>query len=136
MTAPKKLKKKASTQQDSMKSKNSEIAKPLSVNKELKKKAVKDASSSQNKVSKSTYAEMITTAIKELKEERGSSRQAIMKHMTSTSKVVPKTFLVNKTIKKMMEEGRIIPGAPAGKRGSGSFKLKIATSSNCMKSSW
>ena len=53
MTFPKKLKKKASTQQDSMKSKNSEIVKPSSVNKDLKKKAMKDASSSQNKVSKS-----------------------------------------------------------------------------------
>ena len=91
----------------------------------LKKKPMKDASSSQNKVSKSTYAARITTAIMELKEKRGSSRQAIMKHMASTSKVVPKTFLVNKTIKKMIEDGRIIPGAPAGKSGSGCFKIAV-----------
>ena len=63
---------------------------------------------------------MINKAIMELKEKRGSSRQAIMKHMSSNSKVVPKTFL-----KKMIEEGVTIPGAKAGQSGSGCFKMAV-----------
>ena len=99
----------------------------MPTNKELKKKTTKSTATciSRNKPDKPTYAEMIKTAIMELKEKRGSSRQAIMKHMSSNSKVVPKTFLVNKTIKKMIEEGVIIPGAKAGQSVSGCFKMAV-----------
>merc|ERR1712224_139356 len=110
---------KASVQPDSKKVNKAKNAKPMPTNKEVKKKAMKSTATctSRNKPDKPTYKEMIITAIKELKEKRGSSRQAIMKHMASTSKVVPKAFLVSKTIKKMIEKGTIVPGAPAGKSG-------------------
>ena len=34
-----------------------------------------------------TYAAMVTTAIQELKEKKGSSRQSIMKHLQGSMKV-------------------------------------------------
>ena len=117
----------------SIKGSKSKIAKPMPTNKEHKKKAMKSTATciARNEQDKPTYEEMISTAIMELKEKRGSSRYAIMKHMTTTSKVVPKAFLVNKTIKKMIGKGTIVPGAKAGKSGSGCFKLVLATRSNC-----
>ena len=128
MTFPKKHKqvnKKASMQPKSIRVKKSKNANPTSTNKEVKKKAMKSTATSisTNKVNKPTYADMINKAIMELKEKRSSSRQAIMKHMATTSKVAPKAFLVNKTIKKMIEKGSIVPGAKAGQSGSGCFKL-------------
>ena len=119
------INKKASMQPDSIKKDKAKNAKPMPTNKELKKKTTKSTATciSRNKPNKPTYAEMIKTAIMELKEKRGSSRQAIMKHMATTSKVAPKAFLVNKTIKKMIEKGSIVPGAKAGQSGSGCFKL-------------
>merc|ERR1711970_1134979 len=72
-----------------------------------------------------TYANMITTSIMEMKEKNGSSRQAILKHIVSTYKIVPNTVMVNKAIKKMMEDGKLVAGAQAGRSGSGSFKVSI-----------
>merc|ERR1711970_772369 len=72
-----------------------------------------------------TYANMITTSIIEMKEKKGSSRQAILKHIASTYKIVPNTVMVNKAIKKMMEDGKLVAGAQAGRSGSGSFKVSI-----------
>ena len=117
----------------SIKGSKSKNAKPMRTKKELKKKAIKSTATciARNEQGKPTYEEMISTAIMELKEKRGSSRQAIMKHMASNSKVVPKAFLVSKTIKKMIEKGTIVPGAPAGKSGAGCFKLVLATRSHC-----
>ena len=127
------INKKASMQPDSIKVNKAKNTKPMTNNKELKKKAMTSTATctSRNEPDKPTYKEMIITAIRELKEKRGSSRQAIMKHMASTSKVVPKAFLVIKTIKKMIEKGTIVPGAPAGKSGAGCFKLVLATRSHC-----
>ena len=127
------IKKKASMQPDSIKVNKAKNAKPMPTNKKVKKKAMESTATctSRNEPDKPTYKEMIITAIRELKEKRGSSRQAIMKHMASTSKVVPKAFLVIKTIKKMIEKGTIVPGAPAGKSGAGCFKLVLATRSHC-----
>merc|ERR1711970_78284 len=72
-----------------------------------------------------TYANMITTSIMEMKEKNGSSRQAILKHIVSTYKIVPNSVMVNKAIKKMMEDGKLVAGAQAGRSGSGSFKVSI-----------
>merc|ERR1712000_785061 len=55
----------------------------------------------------------------------GSSRQAILKHIASTYKIVPNSVMVNKVIKKMVEDGKLVAGAQAGKSGSGSFKVSI-----------
>merc|ERR1712002_1302058 len=72
---------------------------------------------------KSTYATMIIEAIQELKQKKGSSRQAIIKHISGKSNTVPIALLITKTLKKMIEDGKLVPGAQAGKSGSGSFKL-------------
>merc|ERR1711955_97169 len=72
---------------------------------------------------KSTYATMITEAIQELKKKKGSSRQAIIKQISGKSNTIPNALLITKTLKKMIEDGRLVPGAQAGKSGSGSFKL-------------
>merc|ERR1719209_969459 len=72
-----------------------------------------------------TYARMITMSIIEMKEKKGSSRQAILKHIASKYKIVPNSAMVNKAIKKMVEDGKLVAGAQAGKSGSGSFKVSI-----------
>merc|ERR1711887_298790 len=90
------------------------------------KKVVKAGSSSAKKsiaVKKPTYSAMITQAITEMNQKKGSSRAAILKHIARASNTVPNTLLVNKTIKKMVEEGTLVHGAQAGKTGSGSFKV-------------
>merc|ERR1719481_1452463 len=37
--------------------------------------------------------------------------------------IVPNPVLLNKILKKMSDEGKVVPGADAGKSGSGCFKL-------------
>ena len=66
---------------------------------------------------------MITQAIIEMKQKKGSSRPAILKHIAEATNTVPNALLVKKTVKKMVEEGILVPGAEAGKSGSGSFKV-------------
>merc|ERR1719209_1223334 len=72
---------------------------------------------------KPSYVAMITQAIIELKQKKGSSRPAIMKHIAGATNTVPNALLVKKTVKKMVESGTLVPGAQAGKTGSGSFKV-------------
>merc|ERR1712168_1164767 len=95
-----------------------------------KTKKVTVASSKSAKSStaskKPTYTAMITQAITEMKQTKGSSRVAIMKHIASATNSVPNALLVKKTMKKMVEEGVLVPGAQAGKSGSGSFKVSPA----------
>merc|ERR1712098_955593 len=67
-----------------------------------------------------SYRTMITNALHATKERKGLSRPAIMKYMVSAS-IVPNP--VNKMLKKMSDEGKVVPGADAGKSGSGCFKL-------------
>merc|ERR1711892_225218 len=71
-----------------------------------------------------TYAAMVTTAIQELKEKKGSSRQSIMKHLQGSMKV-DNPLMVNKTIKKMITDGKLVAGARAGETGSGCFKVSV-----------
>merc|ERR1719186_420498 len=66
---------------------------------------------------------MITQAITEMKQKKGSSRVAILKHIAGVTNSVPNAVLVKKTVKKMVEEGILVPGAQAGKSGSGSYKV-------------
>merc|ERR1711942_382669 len=72
---------------------------------------------------KSSYTSMITEAIQDLKQKKGSSRQAIIKHITGTSNVVPNALVITKTIKEMIEDGKLVPAAQAGHSGAGSFKI-------------
>merc|ERR1712240_260773 len=69
-----------------------------------------------------SYRSLITKALQASKERKGLSRPAIMKYMVGAS-VAPNTLLLNKMIKKMSEEGKVVPGAAAGKSGAGCFKL-------------
>merc|ERR1712083_358339 len=75
---------------------------------------------------KPSYVAMITQAIIELKQKKGSSRAAIMKHIAGATNTVPNALQVKKIVKKMVEEGTLVPGAEAGKTGSGSFKVSPA----------
>jgi len=86
-----------------------------------KKKTVK------SKTDKPTYAAMVTKAILELKEKKGSSRQSIMKYLQGNYKVdaASATLLMNKALKKMTTDGRLVAGAQAGKSGAGCYKVSM-----------
>merc|ERR1712240_511771 len=91
-------------------------------------KSKKVASSKKTKAMATTsnpsYRTMITKALHATKERKGLSRPAIMKYMVGAS-IVPNTGLLNKMLKKMSDEGKVVPGAEAGKSGAGCFKLSI-----------
>jgi len=95
-------------------------AKPVQAKKAITASGAMERSS---KVAKMTYATMITKSLIEMKEKKGSSRQAIMKHLVSAYNVAPNTLMLNRVLKKMVEEGKLVAGAQAGKSGSGSFKV-------------
>merc|ERR1712025_312544 len=82
---------------------------------------------------KTSYATMIIKAIQELKQKKGSSRQAIMKQIAGKENTIPNTLMITKTLKKMIEEGRLVPGAQAGRSGAGSFKLALQEKSRIAK---
>merc|ERR1711872_987004 len=69
-----------------------------------------------------SYRTMITNALHATKERKGLSRPAIMKYVVGAS-IVPNPVLLNKMLKKMSDEGKVVPGADAGKSGAGCFKL-------------
>eukprot|EP00090_Calanus_glacialis_P000427 TRINITY_DN10253_c0_g1_i8.p1 TRINITY_DN10253_c0_g1~~TRINITY_DN10253_c0_g1_i8.p1 ORF type:complete len:226 (+),score=105.18 TRINITY_DN10253_c0_g1_i8:57-734(+) len=98
------------------------------------KKAVAAATKGKKKVSisagkakneKPTYSAMVTKAILELKEKKGSSRQSIMKYLQGNYKVEAASapLLMNKALKKMTTDGRLMAGAQAGKTGAGCYKV-------------
>merc|ERR1719290_969136 len=72
-----------------------------------------------------TMREMVVDAIVTHKERLGSSLSAIKNHLSSKYKidVDQKAGALNRMLKKMREEGVLVPGAPAGRKGSGCFKL-------------
>merc|ERR1712055_1137766 len=74
---------------------------------------------------KPLYREMVVDAIVTQKERLGSSLSAIKNHLSSKYKidVNQKAGALNRVMKKMREEGVLVPGAPAGRKGSGCFKL-------------
>merc|ERR1712018_175828 len=71
------------------------------------------------------YASMITAAIKGLKDEKGSSRQAILKYVVANNKVdaAKAGVRVKLALRKMVAAKKIVAAAAAGKKGAGSFKL-------------
>merc|ERR1712058_155430 len=75
--------------------------------------------------SKVTYAEMITKAILEQKERRGSSLTAIKKYVLGKYPVdVQKApRLVLRALRKLEKDGRVIAGAKDGQKGSGCYKI-------------
>merc|ERR1719357_713650 len=74
---------------------------------------------------KPLYREMVVDAIVTQKERLGSSLSAIKNHLSSKYKidVNQKAGALNRVLKKMREAGVLVPGAPAGRKGSGCFKL-------------
>merc|ERR1719270_3363438 len=74
-----------------------------------------------------TMREMVVDAIVTQKERLGSSLSAIKNHLSSNYKfdVDQKAGALNRVLKKMREEGVLVPGAPAGRKGSGCFKLSV-----------
>ena len=72
-----------------------------------------------------TYAVMITAAIKNLKERGGSSRQAILKYITSNYKVDPAKAgtQVRLALKRSINSGKLKQVKGAG--ASGSFRLPV-----------
>merc|ERR1711973_792804 len=69
--------------------------------------------------------EMVVDAIVTQKERLGSSLSAIKNHLSSEYKidVNQKAGALNRVLKKMREGGVLVPGASAGRKGSGCFKL-------------
>merc|ERR1712013_431234 len=68
---------------------------------------------------------MVVDAIVTQKERLGSSLSAIKNHLSSKYKidVNQKAGALNRVLKKMREGGVLVPGASAGRKGSGCFKL-------------
>merc|ERR1711990_494143 len=72
-----------------------------------------------------TFAVMIAAAIAELKERKGSSRQAIEKYIAANYKVGPKyTGPMKQALKKGVEKGTLVQTKGVG--ASGSFKIAKA----------
>ena len=90
-----------------------------------KKTAVKKAGGAGG-VKVPTTSALVTAAIQELKERKGSSAAAIKKFVAQKSgRELTAAFnsTVNKNLAKMMKAGQLISGAPAGRKGAGCFKL-------------
>merc|ERR1711881_330808 len=73
------------------------------------------------------YANMITAAIKGLKDKKGSSRQAILKYVVANNKVdaTKAAVRVKLALRKMVVAKKVVAAAAAGKKGAGSFKLPV-----------
>merc|ERR1712083_78841 len=71
------------------------------------------------------YANMITAAIKGLKDKKGSSRQAILKFVVANNKVdaTKAAVRVKLALRKMVVAKKVVAAAAAGKKGAGFFKL-------------
>merc|ERR1711972_808493 len=89
------------------------------------KKNSKGAVPNKGGVSIKPLREMVVDAIVTQKERLGSSLSAIKNHLSSKYKVDvnQKAGALNRVLKKMREGGALVPGASAGRKGSGCFKL-------------
>ena len=101
----------------------------------MKAGAIKKSATKRSKVKKTggaggakipTTGALVTAAIQELKEKKGSSAAAIKRFVAQKSgRELTAAFnsTVNKNLAKMMKAGQLISGAPAGRKGAGCFKL-------------
>merc|ERR1711936_727924 len=71
------------------------------------------------------FKDMVIDAITTQKERSGSSLAAIKNHLASKYKVdvAKKSGILNRQLKKMGDEGVLVPGAQPGRKGAGCFKL-------------
>merc|ERR1712055_666302 len=83
------------------------------------------AKAKDNSSGKPKYKEMVMDAIITQKERSGSSLGAIKNHLGSKYKVdvAKKAGILNSVLKKMREEGVLVPGAQPGRKGAGCFKV-------------
>ncbi|CAK9799968.1 Histone H1.1 [Anthophora plagiata] len=99
------------------------------------KKAAKSKSKSQrSKASHPPTSEMVNAAIKELKDRKGSSLQAIKKYIATTYKVDGEKFapFIKRYLKTAVTSGTVVQ--TKGKGASGSFKLSTGKLSENTKS--
>lgn len=94
---------------------------PAPVKKSAKAKSAK--SQQQKKSTRPPTSEMVTTAITELKERKGSSLQAIKKYIVATYKVDAEKVapFIRRYLKTAVSSGAVVQ--TKGKGASGSFKL-------------
>jgi len=88
-------------------------------------------------VSHPPFANMITAAIKALKDTNGSSRQAILKYIVANFKVGDNNkaqVRVKLAFRKMLESKKLVAGGASGKKGAGSFKLATDSEPKPIKS--
>merc|ERR1712072_1332030 len=66
------------------------------------------------------YANMIVAAIKALKDKKGSSRQAILKHVVANNKVdaAKAGVRVKLALRKLVAGKKVVAAAAAGKKGA------------------
>ena len=71
------------------------------------------------------YSTMVVDAIRGLADRKGSSRQAILKHVLANNKVdtVKAAVLVRKSLTRLVASNQIVAAATAGRKGAGSFRL-------------
>ena len=88
-------------------------------------KKVKKAGKPKNPVDHPTYAVMVVDAIRGLGDRKGSSRQAILKHILANNKVdaMKAAVMVRKALSRLVAANQIVAAATAGRKGAGSFKL-------------
>lgn len=100
------------------------------------KKAAKSKSKTQRvKASHPPTSEMVTAAIKELKDRKGSSLQAIKKYIAATYKVDGEKFapFIKRYLKAAVTSGAVVQ--TKGKGASGSFKLSTEKTETKTKTS-
>uniref|UniRef100_V9IKD2 Histone H1.1 n=1 Tax=Apis cerana TaxID=7461 RepID=V9IKD2_APICE len=98
------------------------------------KKPSKSKSKAQReKASHPPTSEMVNAAIKELKDRKGSSLQAIKKYIASTYKVDGEKFapFIKRYLKSAVTSGTVVQ--TKGKGASGSFKLSTGKNSESSK---
>ena len=71
------------------------------------------------------YSTMVVDAIRGLADRKGSSRQAILKHVLANNKVdtAKAAVLVRKSLTRLVASNQIVAAATAGRKGAGSFRL-------------
>ena len=71
------------------------------------------------------YSTMVVDAIRGLADRKGSSRQAILKHVLANNKVdaAKAAVLVRKSLTRLVASNQIVAAAAAGRKGAGSFRL-------------
>jgi len=103
--------------------------KPSATSATQSKKALKPSSEANSKpVSNPKYSEMVKKAVGELNQKGGSSRQAILKYVTSNYSVGNNASKnVNNALRKLCEDNELVHAKNGVSGANGSFKLASKT---------